>query len=251
MFVLQVTVELFSFPQECAVVDPVEPKKVFEEVKTRGFRLTTALVTHHHWDHAGGNKELLATLPPEFEPLMILGGDDRIDGVTRKVTEGDEHRIGALHVRCMFTPCHTRGHICYFVTSTAGDCSPAVFTGDTLFQGGCGRFFEGNAEEMYKALVKALGSLPEETLVYCGHEYSVRNLEFGLAVEPENEAIANRLSWARSQIAAKKHTIPSTIAEEKAFNVFMRVGESSVQKAMGTKEAIETMHELRERKNNF
>lgn len=237
--------------KECAVVDPVEPKKILDEVKSRGLRLTTALVTHHHWDHAGGNKELLSSLPAEFAPLTVLGGDDRIDGVTRKVTEGDEHRIGALHVRCMFTPCHTSGHICYFVTNTAGDCTPAVFTGDTLFQAGCGRFFEGNATEMYKALVTSLGSLPDETHVYCGHEYTVKNLEFGLAVEPENEAIAKRLSWARSQLSEKKHTVPSTIGDEKAFNVFMRVGESSVQAAMGCKEAVQTMHELRERKDNF
>ncbi|EFN78964.1 Hydroxyacylglutathione hydrolase, partial [Harpegnathos saltator] len=117
------------------------------------------LTTHHHWDHAGGNAKLLKI----FADLMVYGGDDRIQAINQKVTHNDTFNIGNLSVKCLSTPCHTRGHICYYVT---GGHTPAVFTGDTLFIGGCGRFFEGTADEMYKALIEVLGSLPEETVSY-------------------------------------------------------------------------------------
>ena len=123
--------------------------------------LTTLLTTHHHWDHAGGNAELIKRVPG----LAVLGGDDRIDGVTRKVQHGDKLTVGGMEIQCLFTPCHTTGHICYYVTK---DTDKAVFTGDTLFLGGCGRFFEGTAPQMYEALVNILGTLPAETKVTIG-----------------------------------------------------------------------------------
>ena len=201
--------------KEAAVVDPVAPETVVQSVRDLKVHLKTILTTHHHWDHAGGNKKLTQMIPD----LQVLGGDDRIEGLTRKVGHGDELKIGDLSVTCLFTPCHTTGHICYFVTpptssdDDAAAADPVVFTGDTLFLGGCGRFFEGTADQMHEALIEKLGSLPDKTRVYCGHEYSLMNLKYGQHVEPDNKDIADKIQWCKTQREADppQPTIPSTI----------------------------------------
>lgn len=131
------------------------------------------------------------------EPLKVYGGDDRIGALTDKVKQDDVIRLGNLTIRCLFTPCHTTGHICYYLESANAD--KAVFTGDTLFLGGCGRFFEGTAEQMHSALIGKLSLLGNDTQVYCGHEYTLQNLAFGQHVEPNNADIANKISWAKTQ----------------------------------------------------
>uniref|UniRef100_A0A2K5QAG0 Hydroxyacylglutathione hydrolase, mitochondrial n=1 Tax=Cebus imitator TaxID=2715852 RepID=A0A2K5QAG0_CEBIM len=146
--------------KEAAIVDPVQPQKVVEEAKKHGVKLTTVLTTHHHWDHAGGNEKLV-----KLEPgLKVYGGDDRIGALTHKVTHLSTLQVGSLNVKCLSTPCHTSGHICYFVTKPGGSQPPAVFTGDTLFVAGCGKFYEGTADEMCKALLEVLGRLPPDTV---------------------------------------------------------------------------------------
>uniref|UniRef100_A0A3Q2Z5E0 Hydroxyacylglutathione hydrolase, mitochondrial n=1 Tax=Hippocampus comes TaxID=109280 RepID=A0A3Q2Z5E0_HIPCM len=179
--------------KEAAIVDPVEPVKVVEAVRKHGVRLTTVLTTHHHWDHAGGNEKMVKLMPG----LKVYGGDDRVDAITKKVSHGNNLKVGSLNVKCLFTPCHTTGHICYYVTKDDSSEPPAAFTGDTLFVAGCGKFFEGTAEQMYKALIEILGRLPAETRVYCGHEYTVSNLKFARHVEPDNEVIQKKLAWAK------------------------------------------------------
>lgn len=131
--------------------------------------------------------------------------------------------------------------------------SPIVSSllGDTLFQGGCGRFFEGTADQMYHALINVLGTLPDNTQIYCGHEYSLQNLAFGLHVEPDNEFVSNRISWAREQREKSQPTVPSLLSEEKAFNPFMRVHEPSVQSHAKQTDPIETMKSLRTEKDSF
>jgi len=236
--------------REAAIIDPVAPDTVIKAVADLQVNLTTILTTHHHWDHAGGNKDLLLKVPG----LAVLGGDDRIDGVTQFVKDGDTAQIGNLNIKCYTTPCHTTGHICYYVTDSEND-EKVVFTGDTLFLGGCGRFFEGTAEQMYTALVEKLGSLPNDTKVYCGHEYSLQNLGFGAHVEPNNQQIQDKINWARGkrELTPAEPTVPSTILEEKQINPFMRVEESSVQDHAKTtgKGGIETMRALRAEKDNF
>ncbi|XP_043192448.1 hydroxyacylglutathione hydrolase, mitochondrial-like isoform X1 [Amphibalanus amphitrite] len=232
--------------KQAAIVDPVEPDSVRAAVKEEGVELTTVLTTHHHWDHAGGNEKLVAQVPG----LTVLGGDDRIGALTRKVAHGDTLTVGALKIECLFTPCHTTGHICYMVRGQEGE-APAVFTGDTLFQGGCGRFFEGTADQMYKALVQTLGQLPDDTKVYCGHEYTLQNLAFAAHVEPDNEQIAARIDWARSQRAKEEPTVPSTIGLEKQINPFCRVHEPPVQSHTSTTEPVPTMAALRAEKDQF
>merc|ERR1712181_90945 len=197
--------------------------------KEEGVTLTTLLTTHHHWDHAGGNADLIKKMPG----LVVLGGDDRIEGGTQKVGQGDEIKVGGLNIRCLFTPCHTSGHICFYVTQEE---DKAVFTGDTLFLGGVGKFFEGTAAEMQNALGSVLGSLPGKTLVYGGHEYAL-----------------HKLAWCKQQrsLTPALPTVPSTIQEEKTINPYMRVGEASVQAHTGTSDPVETMAALREEQNHF
>ncbi|XP_031562767.1 hydroxyacylglutathione hydrolase, mitochondrial-like [Actinia tenebrosa] len=232
--------------KEAAIVDPVEPKKVVSAVNEEEVTLTTVLTTHHHWDHAGGNEELVSLV----SGLTVCGGDDRIGALNKKVSHGDEFKVGTLHVKCLFTPCHTSGHICYLVSGVE-DKPSAVFTGDTLFSGGCGRFFEGTPPEMYKALIEVLGTLPCETLVYCGHEYTEQNLKFAQAVEPDNPDVKERLEWAQYARRENKPTVPSTIGQEFKFNPFMRVREESLKKYTGKSDPIDVMGALRKEKDNF
>ena len=148
--------------KEAAIIDPVEPDKVIEAVQKHGVKLSTVLTTHHHWDHAGGNEELAK----KVGGLTVVGGDDRIGALNKKVKNGDTFTIGSMNIECMATPCHTTGHICYFVTDSAKDQEPIVFTGDTLFVAGCGKFFEGTASQMYTALIDKLSNLPANTVSY-------------------------------------------------------------------------------------
>ena len=236
--------------KQCAAVDPVEPEKVLKAVGEAGVNLTSILTTHHHWDHAGGNEKFVELAKKSGLNVAVYGGDDRIGALTNKVKHGDKFKVGNLDIECLFTPCHTAGHICYNVTSSKGD-QPAVFTGDTLFVGGCGKFFEGSPDHMYRALVEILGTLPLNTRVFCGHEYTVNNLKFAAHVEPTSKAVKDKLAWSADQRSKGLTTIPSTISEELEFNPFMRVKDSSVQKHVGKSDPVETMGALREEKNNF
>uniref|UniRef100_A0AAQ5YLV2 Hydroxyacylglutathione hydrolase, mitochondrial n=1 Tax=Amphiprion ocellaris TaxID=80972 RepID=A0AAQ5YLV2_AMPOC len=233
--------------REAAIVDPVEPIKVVEAVRKHGVKLTTILTTHHHWDHASGNEKMVKLMPG----LRVYGGDDRVDAITKKVSHSNTFKVGSLNVKCLLTPCHTTGHICYYVTKENSTEPPAVFTGDTLFVAGCGKFFEGTAEQMYKALIEILGRLPPETRVYCGHEYTVSNLKFARHVEPDNEVIQKKLAWAKEKCSNGEPTIPSTLADEFTFNPFMRVKETSVQEHVKQTDPIETMRNLRKEKDGF
>ncbi|KAJ3409043.1 hydroxyacylglutathione hydrolase [Chytriomyces confervae] len=229
----------------CAAVDPCEPDKVIAKATQLGWRIEAVLTTHHHADHSGGNSDLVRLLSPEQIP--VFGGDDRIPSMTHKVTDKSAFKLGQVEITPFFTVCHTRGSVSYYVT-TPESSEKAVFTGDTLFVGGCGRFFEGTAEEMHKSLNTILGSLPDETSVYCGHEYTASNLSFAASIEPENREIATKLAWAKSVPC----TVPSTLGEEKRINPFMRVGIEQVRQACGgLLDPVAVMAALREKKNNF
>lgn len=233
---------------EAAIVDPVKPDTVLAAVKEAKVNLTTVLTTHHHWDHAGGNEELVQ----KVSDLKVYGGDERIGALNRKVKQGDTLTVGNLIISCLATPCHTTGHICYYIAPQPGsDQRSAVFTGDTLFLGGCGKFFEGTAEQMYEALIKKLSPLPDNTDVYCGHEYATSNLKFGVFIEPENKACQEKLAWVIQRREEGLPSVPSTIGEEKAYNPFMRVDLESVQKIRKTTTGEDTMRSIRTEKDNW
>jgi hydroxyacylglutathione hydrolase len=201
---------------EAAVVDCAEAAPVLDEVARLGVRLTTVLATHHHFDHVGGNLGLLGRLP-QLRIYGSAGDAPRIPGITDRLQDGDNVRVGSLTGRGIFIPAHTSGHIAYHFPDSA-----AVFTGDTLFAGGCGRLFEGDAGQMMSSLGR-LAALPEATAVYCGHEYTQKNLEFASDLEPTNAALHDKLAKVRALRQRQQPTVPSTIGEEKATNPFLRM----------------------------
>jgi hydroxyacylglutathione hydrolase len=209
---------------EGAVVDAPEAAPVVKRVEAAGASVTKVLSTHHHPDHSAANPELAKRYgAPVFGHVSDA---DRIPGFTDGLEEGDTLAVGRQVARVLFIPAHTRGHISYVF----GDAR-AVFCGDTLFAGGCGRLFEGTPEMMFEAMRK-LGALPDDTRVYCGHEYTESNLAFAAHVEPDNPDVQRQLERVRAirkNAAADWHdatpaemTVPSTIADEHATNPFMR-----------------------------
>lgn len=224
-----------------AVVDPAEPDTV--ATAAAGVRVTHLLCTHHHPDHSGGN----AALAERWPGLEVVGSAvdaDRIPALTRAVGDGDEIAIGALRLRTLAVPGHTRGHVAF----VGGD---ALFCGDTLFVAGCGRLFEGDAAQMHHVLSGVYGALPPETRVFCGHEYTVRNLQFALTIEPDNAVARAKLAWAEARRAAGLPTVPTTLAEERTYNPFLRVDVPAVQARLGTRGAVETLTALRRLKDAF
>ncbi len=200
--------------RHAAVVDPGDAAPVKAYLAREGLALAAILATHHHPDHTGGIAELaadgVAVFGPQGEPIPAL---------TRPVCGGDALSIPELGASfsVLDIPGHTRAHVAYY---GAG----ALFCGDTLFACGCGRLFEGTAEQMFASLAK-LAALPDETRVYCGHEYTLANIQFARTVEPGNAALAEREQSARRLRAAGRPTLPSTLGEERATNPFLRCAE--------------------------
>jgi hydroxyacylglutathione hydrolase len=233
--------------RHAAVVDPGESRPVLEFLERENLRLAAILATHHHADHVGGIAEILAlhrvpVYGPKNEPIATL---------TRAVAEGDQVRIPELDLELdvLDIPGHTRAHIAYYGAGS-------LFCGDTLFACGCGRLFEGTAEQMYASLQKLRG-LPDSTKVYCGHEYTLANIGFAKAVEPRNAALAERERRDRRSSDAGRPTLPSTLGEEKATNPFLRCSEpavvESVNKYLGSRvsDPVRVFAAIREWKNRF
>lgn len=208
-----------------ALVDCPDAKPALRRVEAERAQLRAVLCTHHHWDHVGANADLRAAVPD----LAVYGSATegaRIPELTHPLAEGDEVAIGRSVARVLSIPAHTRGHIAYFFPDDL-----SVFCGDTLFVGGCGRVFEGTAAEMVSSLRKLM-ALPDETKVYCGHEYTETNLRFALTLEPNNGALRAKYDRVTSARAAEKPTVPSTIAEERATNPFLRLDSPELQESL-------------------
>ncbi len=212
--------------KEAGIVDCAEAEPVLRVLREHGVRLAAILPTHHHFDHIGGNEDLLKQLP--LDVYGYAGQGQRIPGCTREVREGDTIHIGQLTARIIFIPAHTTGHVAYYFESER-----AVFTGDTLFAGGCGRLFEGDAAMMLQSLSKLL-ALPDETRVYFGHEYTEKNLRFALTLEPNNAALREKQAWAIAQGRQNQPTTPTTIAAEKATNPFFRWSSPELRASLHT-----------------
>ncbi|XP_012866738.1 PREDICTED: hydroxyacylglutathione hydrolase-like protein, partial [Dipodomys ordii] len=165
--------------------------------------------------------------------LAVLGADERICALTRRLAHGEELLFGAIHVRCLLTPGHTSGHMSYFLWEEDSPDPPALFSGDALSVAGCGWRLEDTAQQMYQSLTDILGSLPPETKVFCGHEHTLSNLEFAQKVEPCNDHVRTKLAWAQEREEEDVPTVPSTLGEELLYNPFLRVEEGPVRQFTG------------------
>jgi hydroxyacylglutathione hydrolase len=226
-----------------AAIDAPEAAAVEAALKATGWRLSDILVTHHHADHTGG----IAELKQKYSCRVVapFGEAARIPMVDATVRENDKVKVGSLEARVFETPGHTAGHISYFFPA-----DKVAFVGDTLFSIGCGRVIEGTPEMMWRSLLKLRG-LPDDTRIYCGHEYTKANIRFAKTIEPGNAALNAREAEVDKLLAAHKPTIPSTIGDEKAANPFLRADVPEVAKAIGLADspAWKVFAEIRERKN--
>ena len=210
------------------VVDPSEADPVHRALLGEGLALHAILCTHHHHDHVGGN---LALAEATGAPIVGFAGDaHRIPGISRPLAAGATFDLGTMGCKVHHIPGHTLGALAYEVHGHEGP--PALFTGDTLFVGGCGRLFEGTPTMMHRSLQHLAGLAPEAA-VYCGHEYTEANLRFAHGLLPDDAAIAAKLDAVTERRRRGEPTVPSTVAEERATNLFLRVGEAVVRAALG------------------
>jgi hydroxyacylglutathione hydrolase len=228
-----------------AVVDPAEAAPVLELCAAHRWKLTHILNTHHHGDHVGGNLDLKAKTG-----CTIIGpayDRERIPGIDIAVDEASGADFGSRHAQVFFVPGHTRGHIAYWFAQDR-----ALFCGDTLFSLGCGRLFEGTPEQMWSSLLK-LRALPDETRIYCAHEYTQSNARFALTAEPENAELRIRAEEVAHLRAEGRFTVPSTLAVEKACNPFLRADRATLRKRFGEPKSkdAEVLGAIRAAKDRF
>lgn len=229
-----------------AAVDPAVAEPVLAELARRQWRLTHILNTHHHGDHTGGNLEL-----KHATGAQVVGARrdaQRIPGIDVEVREGDTFLLGHAAAMVFETPGHTTGHIAFWFPD-----SHALFCGDTLFSLGCGRLFEGTAEQMWDSLRK-LRDLPDDTRVYCAHEYTAANGRFARLVERGNAALLTRVEQVARLRGAELPTVPSLMADERAANPFLRADSADVARAVGMEPGTDPARvfaELRRRKDVF
>ena len=228
-----------------AFVDPSEFIPCDTIISKNYKKLDFILNTHHHYDHVGGNEELKKKYNSKV--LGFENDKNRIPQIDTGLKDNQEFKIGTLNFTTIFIPGHTRGHVAFYFKKER-----VVFSGDTLFSLGCGRVFEGTYKQMFQSLNK-LKNLPGETKVYCGHEYTFKNLEFCLKFNPNNDFLKKKKDDIKLSLKNKKPTIPSTIADEIKANIFFRVNDPDVKKAINLENSpdIEIFTKLRDLKDNF
>jgi len=241
---------LLHDPQQAiaAVVDPAEAAPVLSTLRSLNAQLVAIFNTHHHGDHVGGNARLLK----DFPQATVYGGDrdrGRIPGQQVYLNEGDGVTFAGRSAQVYFVPGHTRAHIAYYF-EPSGEDTGHLFCGDTLFAGGCGRLFEGTPAQMVASLSK-LRSLPEDTRVWCAHEYTLNNLKFAQTVDGDNPNVVQRLVQVTAARQAGEPTVPSTIGLEKQTNPFLRWDQPALQECAGAREPAKTFAKLRGMKDLF
>jgi hydroxyacylglutathione hydrolase len=230
--------------KSAAIIDPGEAGPVRRFLENNNLALSYVLITHHHADHCGGT----AALKRKFTGCIVIGPDDaRLSVVDDPVCGGEKRDVLGLPMKVIGAPGHTKTHILFYFPALQ-----ALFTGDTLFSAGCGRLFEGSALDMFQSLTKC-ATLGDDTLIYCGHEYTEENLKFALTVDPGNAEITARLSEVKDLRRQGQPSVPSTLLMEKAFNPFLRVKDLAVRKKLGMESAedVEVFARLREMKDRF
>ena len=229
------------------VVDPGSAPVVLVELQRQDLTLAAILATHHHWDHVAGAADLQAKTGCE----LIGAGAALVPAPNRIVADGDVLAFGNITVEVLATPGHTDDSVCFHVPGGTG-ASGVVYTGDTLFVGGCGRLLEGDARTMWQSLQK-LAALPPETLVYCGHDYTVENYEFAVSLDPAHRRFRERLAEVQKTVEYDRLTVPSTIAQERTTNIFLLAGHPQIKVALEMPDSpdAEVFAELRRRKDAF
>ncbi|MBN2590203.1 MAG: hydroxyacylglutathione hydrolase [Sedimentisphaerales bacterium] len=217
-------------PNKVIAIDSGDSKPVLKELEKNNLSLTAILLTHHHSDHIGGISELKSKTG-----CKIIGSDKkRIHPIDEVVSDKQILYFDNINIEVIATPGHTSTSVCYYIPKNKELKSGIIFTGDTLFIGGCGRIFECSAETMWNSFQK-LAALPDDTKVYCGHDYTLENYKFALQEEPNNPLILKRIT----EIKQSQSTVPSTIAREEATNVFVKAGNP------------EEFAKIRQKKDNF
>jgi hydroxyacylglutathione hydrolase len=231
--------------QETAAVDPALAQPVLDVLQEKGWQLTYILNTHHHSDHVGGNLQLKRRT--DCKIIAAQADWDRIPGIDQGVIEGDVISLGQHKTNVISTPGHTRAHIVYHFAE-----DNLLFCGDTLFVMGCGRLFEGTAEQLWHSLQK-LKALPKATKVYCTHEYTQTNGRFALTVEPDNPCLQQRMVEVNRLRSNNQPTVPTTIADELATNPFFREDSVDLQKTLGmiNSQPVEVFAKVRWLKDSF
>lgn len=229
----------------CAAVDPAVAGPVLAALDALGWRLSHILNTHHHHDHVGGNLEL-----KRATGCTVVGNAAdaaRIPGIDVRLNDGDTFALGESTAEVIAVSGHTVGHIAYWFADDA-----VLFCGDTLFGLGCGRLFEGTPAQMWRSL-SALRALPDETKVYCAHEYTEANARFALSVDPANRRLVERAQAVKALRRAGTPTVPSTIEDERATNPFLRADAPELARAVGLTDADPTtvFAAIRKRKDQF
>ena len=228
-----------------ASIDTPEEGPINTALEEKGWRLTHILNTHHHGDHTGAN----IALKERWGCTIVGAANDaeRIPGIDVRMADGDKYQFGSLIADVFEVPGHTTGHIAYYFSS-----EDIAFVGDTLFALGCGRLFEGTPEMMWNSLQKLM-ALPDETIVYCAHEYTQSNAQFALSVEPGNAELVARSQEIDALRAEGKPTVPTTIGLERATNPFLRPMSENLQETVGLSGAdlVSVFTETRLRKDNF
>jgi hydroxyacylglutathione hydrolase len=228
-----------------AIIDPSEFDPCDERVNQKYKKLDFILNTHHHFDHVGGNAKLKKKYNSKI--LGYEGDKKRIPEIDVLLKENQEFKVGGLNFKTIFIPGHTSGHIAFYL-----EREKVLFTGDTLFSLGCGRIFEGTCQQMFDSLNK-IKNLPEDTKIYCGHEYTKKNLAFCLKFNPNNNYLKDKVKIIEANIRGGKPTIPTTIKDEIQTNIFFRYGDHDVRNVLNLKKAsdLEIFTKLRDLKDNF
>jgi hydroxyacylglutathione hydrolase len=232
-----------------AVVDPAEAEPVLKQLAELKADLVAIFNTHHHQDHVGGNQQLMQ----KFPNLTVYGGVEdrgRIPGQQVFLEDGAHVQFGDRVAEVFFVPGHTRAHIAYYFPPQIADEPGELFCGDTLFAGGCGRLFEGTPAQMVNSLSK-LRSLPDNTRVWCAHEYTLSNLKFALTVDGENSDLQKRFEEVQAYRSRGEATIPSLLGVEKLTNPFLRWEQPTLQLAAKSNDPVQTFARIRGMKDKF
>ena len=243
---------LLHDPQQniAAVVDPAEAQPVLQKLQDLGAQLVAIFNTHHHNDHVGGNQKLMQ----HFKQVKVYGGAEdqgRIPGQQVFLKEGDHVKFAERSAEVLFVPGHTRAHIAYYFhpESEEGEAGD-LFCGDTLFAGGCGRLFEGSPAQMVESLSK-LRALPDNTRVWCAHEYTLKNLLFAMTIDGSNADLQSRFAEVKAARSQQQATVPSLLGLEKLTNPFLRWNQATLQSAVNSHDPVQTFARLRGMKDRF